>query len=125
MAKLEDGKMHTCNLGDSCYIILRSNDGDITTVHRSKEQQYSFNFPYQCGTNCDLPYDAQDASHDVQHNDIVVMGSDGLFDNLFDEDIKRCVNKNFKEFGQAGDLTRAGTQEAAQCLATYAEFVSY
>lgn len=53
------------------------------------------------------------------------MGSDGLFDNLFDEDIKRCVHKNLKEFGQGVNLSRVGTQEAAQCLATYAEFVSY
>jgi len=46
MARLEENKIVTCNLGDSCYLILRSSNGDLTTVHRSKEQTYSFNFPY-------------------------------------------------------------------------------
>jgi serine/threonine protein phosphatase PrpC len=58
---------------------------------RSKEQQYSFNFPYQCGTNCELPYAAFDNEHRVEHNDIVVMGSDGLFDNVYDADLVTCL----------------------------------
>ena len=56
-------------------------------IFRSKEMQKSFNFPYQCGygqNGDDLKYlFFQD--HEIMHNDIVVMGSDGLFDNVFDK----------------------------------------
>lgn len=87
--------MKTCNLGDSGYAIFRvhhlenetgcdEQKANIIMQFRSKEQQYSFNFPYQCGTNCDLPYKADDNEHRLEHNDIIVLGSDGLFDNVYD-----------------------------------------
>ena len=61
-------------------------------VFRSKEQQYRFNFPYQCGTGCKPPTNAFDNSHEIKvQSDVVVMGTDGLFDNLFDEDIEKCL----------------------------------
>ena len=45
-----------------------------------------------------MPYNAYDNFHEIQENDIIVMGSDGLFDNLFDEDIHDCVRPNLKGF---------------------------
>ncbi len=118
----DDGRLQTCNLGDSAYLILRpvmkNGESEIKKVYRSKEQTYSFNFPYQCGTNCEFPYDAIGMCHQLKHNDIVVMGSDGLFDNLFDNDIQNCIEKH----------TLNGTtniESAADCIAVYAEFVSY
>ena len=77
-------------------IVRPESSGELLTVFRSKEQTYSFDFPYQCGTNCDLPYDAVDNTHSVSHNDIVIVGSDGLFDNLFDDEIKSCVKLQIK-----------------------------
>jgi len=29
--------------------------------------------------------------HQVKHNDVLVMGSDGLFDNVFDKDLISCL----------------------------------
>jgi protein phosphatase PTC7 len=88
----EDDMMKTTNLGDSGYVIFRfKGDGTLQKVFRSKEQQYSFNFPYQCGTGCDLPYNAYDNEHTVVKGDIVVMGTDGVFDNVFDEDMEPCI----------------------------------
>lgn len=84
--------MKTTNLGDSGYAIFRQkNNGEIEKIFRSKEQQYSFNFPYQCGTNCDLPYAAFDTEHSVAARDIVVMGTDGVFDNVYDSDLEPCL----------------------------------
>lgn len=118
----EEGRLQTCNLGDSAYLILRPDMKDreieYKKVYRSKEQTYSFNFPYQCGTNCELPHDAIGLCHELKHNDIVVMGSDGLFDNLFDDDIKNCIVKHTLH-GQTN------IERAADCIAVYAEFVSY
>ena len=84
----------TTNLGDSGYLLLRPElDGTFKTLFRTKEQQYSFNFPYQCGTGADLPYHAEDQQHEIQDNDIIVMASDGVFDNLYDPDLEKCVKK--------------------------------
>lgn len=57
-------------------------------IFRSEEQQHSFNFPFQLGTNSrDTPKDTQTFTHKIQEGDLVILGSDGLFDNVFDEDI--------------------------------------
>ena len=115
MARLtSDNRVDTCNHGDSAYLIVRPKRG-FKTIYRSKEQTYSFDFPYQCGTYCKKPSEeAFSTQHKVQHNDIIVMGSDGVFDNLFDKDIKRCLRKH-----------RGNLENQASCIATYAEFTGY
>jgi serine/threonine protein phosphatase PrpC len=61
-------------------------------IFRSEEQQHSFNFPFQLGTNSrDTPHDTQTFTIKIQEGDVVVIGSDGLFDNVFDEDIVDIV----------------------------------
>ena len=117
----EGKKMHTCNLGDSGYLIVRANEkGELEKHFMSKAQTYSFDFPYQCGQNCELPYDAIDNEHEVRHNDIVVVGTDGLFDNLFpDQIIKSCIKPHVKD----GHLARP--EDASLCTASLAEAIAY
>ncbi|CAI2377645.1 unnamed protein product [Moneuplotes crassus] len=86
----------TTVLGDSSYLLLRPENGTLKTLFRSKEQQKSFNFPYQCGTNGDDPKLAVDNRHPVKDGDIIVMGSDGVFDNCFDPEIIDILTKNLK-----------------------------
>ncbi|PRP86367.1 hypothetical protein PROFUN_05508 [Planoprotostelium fungivorum] len=85
IVKLEGDNLRAANLGDSGFLIVRN--GQV--IYRTKEQQFSFNFPYQIGTNSDcLPEShAEDITLQIQPNDIVVAGSDGLFDNLYDQEI--------------------------------------
>lgn len=115
-------KMSTCNLGDSAYLLVRPlKDQSLTKVYRSKEQTYSFDFPYQCGQNCDLPYDAQEQEHRVEHNDIVVLATDGVTDNVFDSQIiDECIQPHMN---QSGDLPRP--EDAALCISSMAETLSY
>ena len=82
-------------VGDSCYIILRpiENGEKLKVFYRSKDQQHSFNFPYQLGTDGDSPEKALSFAHLLEYGDIVIVGSDGLFDNLYDEDFVREVTK--------------------------------
>jgi len=58
---------------------------------RSVEQHDEiFECPYQCGIRYkfeDLEHEISPNDHEVQHNDIVVMATDGVSDNLFDEQI--------------------------------------
>ncbi|XP_057528565.1 probable protein phosphatase 2C 80 isoform X3 [Amaranthus tricolor] len=86
---LTDKGIHAINLGDSGFIVIR----DGTTVFRSPAQQYGFNFPYQLasGTGGDLPSSGQVFSFSVAAGDVIVAGTDGLFDNLYDNEISALV----------------------------------
>jgi len=76
------------NLGDSGFMVLRGLD----IVYRTKEQQHSFNFPYQIGTgSADKPEHSQRIAVEVQPGDLIIAGTDGLWDNLFDDDILEVV----------------------------------
>lgn len=76
--------------------------------YRSTDLQHSFNFPYQLAfvpEHSNSPDDAFVRPFKLRRNDIIVIGSDGLFDNLFDEAILHHVNletKNLTTFIQQG-----------------------
>ena len=78
----EDPHLRTLNLGDSTVMILRQKEGKLQPIFRSVERQHRFNAPYQCGTGKKLPYMADVWLHQVEHDDVVVVGSDGVFDNI-------------------------------------------
>jgi protein phosphatase PTC7 len=81
---LDGTHINAANLGDSGFMIIRG----LEIVYRTKEQQHSFNFPYQIGTgSADKPHHSQRITIDVQPDDLIILGTDGLWDNLFDEDI--------------------------------------
>ncbi|KAG5461650.1 MAG: hypothetical protein BJ554DRAFT_6121, partial [Olpidium bornovanus] len=106
IAILRDDELRIANLGDCGVTVIRQGN----FVFRTEEQQHTcvavvpmallpqvvtavirtgrFNFPYQLGTGSrDAPEDAQGFTVKIQKGDVVVMGTDGIFDNLFDEDI--------------------------------------
>lgn len=61
-------------------------------LYRTEEQQHDFNFPKQLGTNSDdYPEHSDVKVLDVEIGDIVLLATDGLFDNVFDEDIIRVL----------------------------------
>lgn len=92
----KEGILKTLNLGDSGFLIIRPKDNsDFELIFRSKEQQHRFNCPYQCGTNYGPPTNADVHAHMVKDKDIVILATDGVLDNLFDQDILTCVNKGF------------------------------
>lgn len=85
--------LRTSLLGDSTYLIIRQKgNGEWYTVFRSQEQQHSFNFPFQCGTNGDPISSAVENQHDIEVNDIVVVATDGVFDNLYNQDVLDLMN---------------------------------
>ncbi|KAI8852234.1 phosphatase 2C-like domain-containing protein [Chytridium lagenaria] len=85
---LRDDELRIANIGDCGLMIIRNNE----TIFRSEEQQHSFNFPFQLGTGSkDLPGNAQRYAVKVLEGDIVIMGSDGIFDNVFDEEVLEIV----------------------------------
>eukprot|EP00191_Tetraselmis_sp_GSL018_P006561 CAMPEP_0177609632 /NCGR_PEP_ID=MMETSP0419_2-20121207/19221_1 /TAXON_ID=582737 /ORGANISM="Tetraselmis sp., Strain GSL018" /LENGTH=216 /DNA_ID=CAMNT_0019104627 /DNA_START=186 /DNA_END=836 /DNA_ORIENTATION=- len=87
---LGEETLHAANLGDSGFIILRA--GKI--VFKSPQQQHDFNFPYQLGNAdgmSDPPEAAATFSVPVMEGDIVVAATDGVFDNLFADEIARVA----------------------------------
>ncbi|OZJ03829.1 hypothetical protein BZG36_03824 [Bifiguratus adelaidae] len=90
IAILRKDELRIANLGDCGLSIIRNHE----YIFRTEEQQHSFNFPYQLGPNSqDEPGSAEKFTIKLHKNDIIVVGSDGLFDNLFDEDILDEVNE--------------------------------
>ncbi|KAI9189651.1 Protein phosphatase 2C 7 [Blastocladiella emersonii ATCC 22665] len=93
------GLLRTANLGDSGYLIV--GDGGRGAVYRSPEQQHYFNAPFQLsvspdgvrGNIADSPADAQVAEHQLHAGDVVIVATDGLFDNAFTSDIVYTVQR--------------------------------
>ncbi|KAK9773681.1 putative 5-azacytidine resistance protein azr1 [Seiridium cardinale] len=101
----DDGKLEVANLGDSGFIHLRLN-----AVHNySDPQTHAFNTPYQLSVVpasmlaraaafggaqlCDYPKDSDVTTHSLKHGDILVFASDGLWDNVFNQDILKLTSR--------------------------------
>jgi len=88
LALLRGNRLQVATLGDAGLIMVRKG----ATVLRTKEQQHSFNFPFQLGTGSQsTPQDAAKQTIQVQEGDVLVTATDGLFDNLFDAQILEIV----------------------------------
>jgi protein phosphatase PTC7 len=92
----EDRTLYSANIGDSGFRVIRG--GQV--VHRSQEQQHYFNTPFQLSIApstlqglvlSDSPSSAVTSSFTVEEGDVVLVGTDGLFDNLNDDMILQHV----------------------------------
>ncbi|KAL1902853.1 Protein phosphatase 2C 7 [Sporothrix stenoceras] len=120
-----DGGLEVANLGDSGYIQLRLN-----AVHSASEPQtHAFNTPYQLSMIppnilarmaafggaqlSDEPRDAEVIRHDLRHGDVLVFASDGVWDNLFNQDILQLVSRAMTATG----AWQASTKDAGAAVA--------
>jgi len=111
----EKSTIHSSYIGDSGYVILRKVEEDMRVVYLSKEQQRGFNFPYQIGSQGDSPSVALEFEHKVENNDIVVVGTDGLFDNVDEKQIIDTIKPLMK-----GTENILNTAHAADAIAQLA-----
>ncbi|KAJ5232610.1 hypothetical protein N7468_005566 [Penicillium chermesinum] len=101
---LPDGRVELANLGDSGSVLLR-----LAAVHHySVPQTHGFNTPYQLsiipprmraqasvfgGSYLeDYPRDASVTNVQMQHGDVLMLATDGVFDNLNNQDILKIVS---------------------------------
>ncbi len=84
-------------------MILRKEGLDLIKRFRSKEQQHSFNFPFQVGTGGDDPAGAEDQIHEINDGDIIILGSDGLWDNMYDIKIIDIVRPFIRDADRLAD----------------------
>mmetsp|Transcript_1884 Transcript_1884/g.3297 ORF Transcript_1884/g.3297 Transcript_1884/m.3297 type:complete len:450 (-) Transcript_1884:139-1488(-) len=87
----DERMLRGANLGDSGILVLRGTE----VLYRTVEQQHYFNCPFQLGSeSVDTPESAIRIAVSVQEGDLVIMGTDGLWDNMYDKDmIEICANE--------------------------------
>jgi len=102
---LEGDTIGVANLGDSGFLLLRKAQRGMTVVARSEEQQHSWNCPYQLTrlpeaimskvTNqiiLDTAKDCVQFAVQVREGDLLLLFSDGLRDNLHEQEILNIVD---------------------------------
>jgi protein phosphatase PTC7 len=110
-----DGALTALNLGDSGFRIFRPAASSakrpcMQVEAASQPQQHYFNCPLQLGGgSADAPSDGDAYSAAVQPGDLVLLATDGLFDNLFDDEIASLVD-------EVRLAARIAQRTAARCL---------
>eukprot|EP00892_Ulva_mutabilis_P003903 jgi/Ulvmu1/1885/UM012_0042.1 len=84
---VEGEKLLAANIGDSGFLVVR--DGQLEFA--SPPQQHRFNFPFQIGTHGDPVTAAQAYCVDIQPGDVIIAGTDGLLDNVFNDRSAKLV----------------------------------
>ncbi|CAA6658660.1 unnamed protein product [Spirodela intermedia] len=104
--------LRVLSIGDSGFMVLR---GGAVAYH-SPPQHKGFNFPYQIGrVDPAYPLDcAKSFTVQLAPGDVVVAATDGLFDNLFDDDIAALVTR------MRAERPRRTADEMARALAAAA-----
>ncbi|XP_024538756.1 probable protein phosphatase 2C 26 [Selaginella moellendorffii] len=106
-----EGLLRVASVGDCGLRLVR--DGKV--VFATSPQQHYFDCPYQFSSEVGGQTAEDSAVHEITivAGDVVVMGSDGLFDNVFDRDIAATVT-----LFQVTDVESA--ERTATALATMA-----
>ncbi|KAH6831867.1 hypothetical protein C2S53_008360 [Perilla frutescens var. hirtella] len=95
---LAGNRLRAANVGDSGFAVIRGGK----TVYRSPVQQHSFNTPYQIGiAGRDRPEAAAEVAVGLESGDVVVAATDGLFDNVFPEEVETTVELCMTKYGVA------------------------
>ncbi|OMO79820.1 phosphatase 2C (PP2C)-like protein [Corchorus capsularis] len=92
----DDNMLHAVNMGDSGFMLIRGG----VVIYKSPIQQHSFNFPYQLGYssgNADRPSQAEVIKLGVEPGDVIIAGTDGLFDNLSEDQILEAAARGIEQ----------------------------
>ncbi|TXG60273.1 hypothetical protein EZV62_014846 [Acer yangbiense] len=83
--------LNALNVGDSGFMLFRNNKCKF----KSSSQQHRFNKPYQLGNfnYGDGPDIATEIVVQVESGDVVVVGTDGLLDNMFPYEIEEILSR--------------------------------
>lgn len=88
-------KLHGVNVGDSGIRIFR--DGGL--VYASEPLTYTFNTPLQIeyGSEAEI-LKGRSLDFEVREGDVIIAGSDGLFDNIFMVEMEATVRRHIKSW---------------------------
>lgn len=107
----DSANIASLSLGDSGSILLRS----AAVHHQTKPQTHAFNTPYQLSRipdsilaqasifgglhYQDLPHDADVEQLELRHGDILILATDGVWDNLTSSELLGIVTRQMLEHG--------------------------
>ncbi|ORE05292.1 protein serine/threonine phosphatase 2C [Rhizopus microsporus var. microsporus] len=118
------GEMTSCNLGDSAFLLVR----DKKIVYESPSQQHYFNCPYQLtvvpesypnrdALVTDLPKDADTKKFYLKNGDLILLATDGYFDNMYSEETLEIINAGMESIeGKDPDMVKATIRRLAKTL---------
>lgn len=124
-------QLHAANLGDSGFLVIRQG----RVVHRSEEQCHYFNAPFQLALPpnieqpgarflSDRPESADTSSFVVQEGDMILLATDGLFDNVPVEMLETQLAKLPRKL--SSDIERANAlQEQCNAIALMARRLAF
>ena len=119
LAMIRGRELRVVHLGDCGVFVLRQG----REIYRTREQLHSFNFPFQLGMGCrSRPEDSDTAFISIEPSDIVIVASDGLFDNLWDVDIFQMIDYELKKVNY--NSTRLDPKHLSQLLVSEARIAS-
>ena len=118
-----EGIVRSANVGDSGYLLMTPRRGQVAPAslavqatwqpggvkYRSPHQEHEFGRPYQLGhhPNSDSPEDAMLHAARICGGDVLVVGSDGLWDNLHDSEVAAAVQAGIDAKHSPGAIARA------------------
>lgn len=109
---LKNNDLHAANIGDSGFLLIR--EGEET--YKSPIQQHHFNCPYQLGRANDRPKSAEVFKMEMKPGDLIIVGTDGLFDNLYP--------RNIEDIAKLVILSGGDPEQAAWAIAEHAYYNS-
>jgi protein phosphatase PTC7 len=87
----ENGFLQALNVGDSCCMVIRG--GRISA--KTREISHYWECPYQLSEDSpDRPKDGTKLNVELIPGDLIVMGSDGIFDNIGDDMLLDLIGKS-------------------------------
>lgn len=94
------------NLGDSGLIVIRGWD----VIYRAHDQQHYFNCPFQLGTDSMDTVDVgAPIEVELRRGDCVVIGTDGLWDNVFAKEVVDVVSDHIRPSASSDTAFSAST----------------
>lgn len=88
-----DGQaLYVATIGDSGFLVIRNG----TIFKKSTPRSYEFNFPFQIRSGDDPSKLIEVYEIELDEGDVIVTATDGLFDNLYDQEIVSIVSKSFE-----------------------------
>lgn len=88
-----DGQfLNASNIGDSGFLVIRN--GEV--YQKSKPMVYGFNFPLQIEKGDNPLKLVQNYTIELEDGDVIVTASDGLFDNVYEQEVATMVSKSLQ-----------------------------
>jgi len=110
--QLEGNKLKFYELGDGGFIIFRPGLGIIFRTQYARFASSDGQATYQIGPHspCE-PEHGQMGEFQLKQGDSIISGSDGLFDNILEDQVLRCVNDINNKVKQANENNDLRTNE--------------